>query len=89
VKKILQKKIRDGAGWILHVRAGAAFTAEAPVQEELTAETPSTPRKLSLQKTFFTNVILSAAGRFACKSTGGVEEPLHCRARATALVNSS
>src|SRR5690348_2676920 len=64
---------------VMAERGGGALLAEALFYEchsgPVLLRTPFTSVILSTG-THFTNVILSAAGRFACKSAGGVEEPL-------------
>src|SRR5690242_21860978 len=85
VKKILRKKPRESSGLGCVRPCGTDFTAERPRchrrarrarRENLPQCHSRAWRGLFLQKPSFTNVILSAAGRFACKSAGGVEEPL-------------
>src|SRR6185437_2335648 len=60
--------------WAVHVGAGFISPPRRRGRREnlLAAERA---RRLS-----FASVILSAAGRSACKSSGGVEEPLRCLA---------
>src|SRR6185437_7943879 len=73
-RKFCKKKRVLVWSWAVHVGAGFISPPRRRGRREnlLAAERA---RRLS-----FASVILSAAGRSACKSSGGVEEPLRCLA---------